>query len=144
MGLDLIILDILDGLPVPSLSSPSFSVLSWNILRHGFLDHTFDFASVHVQDRGAFLLFFPNNLELKAKLRRYMTAYNFVLFREWMGINRLRMTSTRDRSKTISVLRIFSFNSSPCACVPFLILTLVISHVLRRFSSASGFGQGLL
>ena len=98
----MIILDIPDGLPVPNVSRLPFVVPSWNTLRHGFLDHAFDFAAAHVQDRGAFLLFFPDSLELKAKLRGYMTAYNFVLFREWMGINRLRMTSARDRTKTVS------------------------------------------
>jgi len=45
-------------------------------------------------------LFFSDDLEMRAKLRGYMTAYNFVLFRDWMGINRLRMTSARDKSKT--------------------------------------------
>ena len=141
-GLDLIILDIPDGLPVPSVSRPPFIVPSWNILQPGFLDHAFDFASAHVQDRGAVLLFFPDDLELKAKLRGYMTAYNFVLFREWMGINRLRMTSARDKSKTVSSHPIISINFSPCACLHFLILTLFI---LRSDASVLhlAFGQGL-
>jgi hypothetical protein len=116
---DLIILDILENLPVPNLSSPATSVPQWNTLQVGFLDHVFDFASVHVQDRGAILLFFPNNLELKAMLRGYMTTYSFALFREWMGINRLRMTSVRDKTKTVSILRIFCFISNPSACPHF-------------------------
>jgi hypothetical protein len=116
---DLIILDIPENLPMPNLSSPATSVPPWNTLQVGFLDHVFDFASVHVQDRGAILLFFPDNLELKAMLRGYMTTYSFVLFREWMGINRLRMTSVRDKTKTVSVLRIFCFNSNPFACPHF-------------------------
>ena len=65
---------------MPNLSNPTTSVPLWNILRMGFLDHVFDFAFVYVQDRGAILLFFPNNLELKTKLKGYMRIYSFVLF----------------------------------------------------------------
>ena len=124
--MDLILLDIPDGLPVPNVSRPPFIVPKWNFLRPGFLDHAFDFASVHVQDRGAVLLFFSDDLEMRAKLRGYMTAYNFVLFREWMGINRLRMTSARDKSKTVSSHQIIFIKSSLYACLHFLIRTLVI------------------
>jgi hypothetical protein len=116
---ELILLDIPENLPVPNLSSPATSVPPWNTLRLGFLDHVFDFASVHIQDRGAILLFFPDNLELKAKLRGYMTTYSFALFREWMGINKLWMTSIRDKTKTVSILRIFCFISNPSACPHF-------------------------
>jgi hypothetical protein len=101
---ELILLDIPENLPVPNLSSPATSVPPWNTLRLGFLDHVFDFASVHIQDRGAILLFFPDNLELKAKL---------------MGINKLWMTSIRDKTKTVSILRIFCFISNPSACPHF-------------------------
>jgi hypothetical protein len=93
----LIIVDIPENLPIPNLSCPATSVPSWNTLRQGFLDHMFDFASAHVQDCGAILLFFPDDLDLKANLRGYMRTYGFALFREWMGISRLCMTSSRDR-----------------------------------------------
>jgi hypothetical protein len=79
-GVDLIIVDIPENLPIPNLSCPATSVPSWNTLRQGFLDHMFDFASANVQDCGAILLFFPDDLELKENLRGYMQTYGFALF----------------------------------------------------------------
>jgi hypothetical protein len=80
-GVDLIILDILENLPILILSKPSTSVPQWNTLRLGFLDHVFDFASIHVQDCGAIILFFVDDLELRLTLRGYMNTYSFALYR---------------------------------------------------------------
>ena len=120
--MDLIIFDIPESLPVPDVSRMPFSVPPWNALRHGFLDHAFDFAAANVQDKGAVLLFFPDDLELKSKLRGYMTGYNFVVFREWMGINRLQLTSAKDKTKKVSELKICYFIHCPFACPQFLTL----------------------
>jgi hypothetical protein len=102
-GMDLMILDIPDDLPIPHLSSPTIDVPEWNKLRPKFLDNVFDFASSHLQDAGAILLFFSNDLNLKATLRGFNNTYGFMVFREWMGINRLRMTNTKDKSTTMRI-----------------------------------------
>jgi hypothetical protein len=67
-----------------------------------------------------------------------MNTYDFALFREWMRINRLRMTSARDKSKTVSSI---PFNES----FPLLIqltlfrhLTVSLLSTLRLFGSACG------
>jgi hypothetical protein len=86
----------------------------------------FDFASAHVQDCGVILLFFPDALDLKANLRGYMRTYDFALFREWMGINRLCMTSSRDRSKTVSLLIIKFSNLPPSPCTLSIVLNTVL------------------
>lgn len=96
------ILDIPDDLPVPHVSSPSTEVPEWNKLRPKLLDNVFDFASAHLQDAGAILLFFSDDLKLKATLKGFNNTYGFTIFREWMGINRLRMISARDNSSTVS------------------------------------------
>jgi hypothetical protein len=137
-GVDLIILDIPENLPIPNLSCPATSVPSWNTLRRGFLDHVFDFASTHVQYCGAILLFFADDLDLKANLRGYMRIYNFILFQEWMGINRLCMTSSKDRSKTVSLLIINFSNLPPPPCTLFILLNIVLIWMFRLSDSASG------
>ena len=92
-----------DDLPIPHLSSPSTDVLEWNRLHPKFLDNVFDFASSHLQDAGAILLF-SDDLDLKAILWGFNNTYDFRVFREWLEINRLRMTSTRDKSSTVRML----------------------------------------
>jgi hypothetical protein len=81
-GVDLMILDIPDDLPVPHLSSPTTDVPQWNKLRPKFLDNIFDFASSHLQDARAILLFFSDDLNLKATLRGFNNTYGFTVFRE--------------------------------------------------------------
>jgi hypothetical protein len=102
-GMDLMILDIPDDLPIPHLSSPTTDVPEWNKLHPKFLDNAFDFASSHLQDAGAILLFFFDDLNLKATLRGFNNTYGFTVFREWMGINKLRMTTAKDKSTTVRI-----------------------------------------
>jgi hypothetical protein len=102
-GVDLMILDIPNDLLVPHVSSPTTDVPDWNKLRPKFLDNVFDFAASHLQDAGAILLFFSDDLKLKAILRGVNNTYGFTVFREWMEINRLRMTSAKDKSTTVHI-----------------------------------------
>jgi hypothetical protein len=88
-GVDLMILDIPNDLYVPHLSSPATAVHVWNKLRPKFLNNVFDFASSHLQDAGAILLVFLDDLNLRATMRGFNNTYGFMVFREWMGINRL-------------------------------------------------------
>jgi hypothetical protein len=88
IGVDLVIVDIPDDLPIPELSSPQSFVLEWNKRKKGFLEVLFDF--------------FSDDLDVKADLKGLMSAYGFLTFKEWMGVNRLRVTSARDPSKTVS------------------------------------------
>jgi hypothetical protein len=62
----LFIIDIPKNLPVPNLSNHATLVPDWNILHDGFFHHMFDFASIHVQDSGAILLFHADDLKIKA------------------------------------------------------------------------------
>jgi hypothetical protein len=101
-GVDLVIVDIPNGLPIPELSSPQSFVPKWNKRKKGFLEVLFDFANSHLHDKGAIILFFSDDLDVKADLKGLMSAYGFLTFKEWMGVNRLRMTSARDPSKTVS------------------------------------------
>jgi hypothetical protein len=100
-SVDLMIVDILDDLPIPDLSSPPTFVPKWNKRKKGFLEVVFDFANTHLHDNGAILLFFSDDLDVKVDLKGLMNAYGFLAFKEWMGVNWLYMTSTRDHSKDV-------------------------------------------
>jgi hypothetical protein len=106
---DLMIVDIPEGLPIPMVSCPTTSILEWNMLKDGFLHMVFDFGSSLVHDDEVLLLFHSDNLQLKANIKGFMKAYHFLLFNECMGINCLQMTSGRDLSETMSESRILIF-----------------------------------
>jgi hypothetical protein len=101
-GVDLMIVDILEGLPVPMVSSPPTSVLKWKSANKNFLPMVFDFGSSLVHDNGVLLLFHKDELKLRANIRGFAKAYHFSVLKEWMGINRLPITSARDASKIVS------------------------------------------
>jgi hypothetical protein len=102
VGVDLMIVDIPKGLPVPMVSSPPTSVPEWNLEDKNFLSMVFDFGSSLVHDNGVLLLFHKDDLKLKASIRGSTKAYHFKILKEWMGINHLSITSARDASKTVS------------------------------------------
>ena len=101
-GVDLMILDVPKGLPVPIVSDPTSSVLEWNKLLERFVETVFEFASGLVHDNGVLLLFHLDDLQMKADIRGCLKAYHLSLFKEFMGVNRLQLTSARNASKTVS------------------------------------------
>jgi hypothetical protein len=101
-GVDLMILDIPEDLLVPHSSIPTTAVPDWNILRPKFLDNVLDFTLAHLQDAGTILLFHADDLNLRAMLRGFNNTYDFMVFKEGMGINQLQMTSAKDKSNTVS------------------------------------------
>jgi hypothetical protein len=101
-GVDLMIVDIPEGLPVPMVSSPPTSVPRWNSDDKNFMSILFDIGSSLVHNNGVLLLFHKDDLQLRADIRGYSKAYHFSIFKEWTGINRLPITSARDASKTVS------------------------------------------
>jgi hypothetical protein len=101
-GVDLMIVDIPKGLPVPMVSSPPTSILGWNSTDNNFLPLVFDFGSSLVHDNGALLLFHKDDLKFMANIRGYAKAYHFSILKECTGINRLPITNVRDASKTVS------------------------------------------
>jgi hypothetical protein len=96
------IVDIPVGLPVPMVSSPPTSMLEWNSEHKSFLSMVFDIGGSLVHNNGVLLLFHKDDMKLRADIRGYSKAYNFSILKEWMGINRLPITSGRDASKTVS------------------------------------------
>jgi hypothetical protein len=68
-GVDLMIVDIPEGLPVPMVSSPPTFVPEWNSDDKNFLAMVFDFGSSLVHDNGVLLLFHKDDLKLRADIR---------------------------------------------------------------------------
>ena len=69
------IMDIPEGLPVPTVASPTSSVPEWNKLRDRFVETVFEIASGLVHDNGVLLLFHPDDLQMRADIRGCLKAY---------------------------------------------------------------------
>jgi hypothetical protein len=59
-GVDLVIVDIPKGLPIPKVSFPPISVPDWNIADKNFLSMVFESSLIH--DNGVLLLFHKDDL----------------------------------------------------------------------------------
>jgi hypothetical protein len=126
-GIDLMIVDVPENLSVPNISS---AIPAWNALDDGFVDLFFDFGNNHIHDNGAMVIFHSDDHHLNVMLKSFMKAYHFRVFKEWMGINRLRLTSARDHSKT--VIKFFSsiFRVYLILCFRFLIFSLIVLNFI--------------
>ena len=102
-GVDLMIMDIPEGLPVPTVASPTSSVPEWNKLPDRFVKTIFEIASGLVHDNKVLLLIHLDDLQMRADIRGCLKAYHFSLFKEFVGVNRLPLTSARNASKTVSI-----------------------------------------
>jgi hypothetical protein len=101
-GVDLMIVDIPKGLPIPMVSSPPTFVPEWNSEDKNFLALVFDFGSSLVHDNRVLLLFHKDDPKLRADIRGYANAYHFKILKEWTGINYLPITSAKDASQKVS------------------------------------------
>ena len=104
---DLVIADLPENLPVPNVSVPSYNVPSWNSLDSDFLSELFDFADELLHDDGALLLFHPDdNGEFRESIEAHFPAFGFTIFKEWLGVNRLRLSSAKHKDKTTNLFRV--------------------------------------
>jgi hypothetical protein len=101
-GVDLMTVNIPEGLPVSMVSSPPTSVPEWNSDDKNFLAMVFDFGSSLVHDNEVLLFFHKDDLKLRVDIRGSTKAYHFKILKEWTGINRFPLTSAKDASKTVS------------------------------------------
>jgi hypothetical protein len=76
----------------------------------------FDFVGGHVHDDGILLFFLLDDLKLKATLQGYMEVY---YFSEWMKVNRLKLTSARDVTMTVSYTNPSCVYRIYCMCTHF-------------------------
>ena len=75
-GVDLILIDIPEGLPVPMVSSLRTTVPEWNANDVNFLPMVFAMESSLFHDNGVLLLFHKDDLQLRADIRGSTSAYH--------------------------------------------------------------------
>jgi hypothetical protein len=104
---DLVISNIAENLSVPNVSDPAHSVLSWNTLDLDFLGEFFNFADEIIHDDGALLLFHPvDNGDFRKSIQDHFHAFGFTIFKEWLGVNRLRLHSAKHMDKTTNLFQV--------------------------------------
>jgi hypothetical protein len=108
-SIDLFVIDLPDGLPVPDVSIPPSAVPLWNAIPPSFLEDAFEYASNHLHDDAAMLMFFADDIKVKREILGYLAGYNFMEYREWLGINCLQLASPRDPLRRVSPLSLSNF-----------------------------------
>jgi hypothetical protein len=92
---------------VPNVSDQAFSVPSWNALDLDFLSKLFDFADEIIHDDGALLLFHPDdNNDFRESIQDHFPSFGFTIFKEWLGVNRLRLHSAKHVDKTTNFFQV--------------------------------------
>jgi hypothetical protein len=86
-SMDLFVVDLPEGLPVPDISQPPSAIPDWNTIHPSFLENAFEFASNHLHDDAAMLIFFADDVKVKREILGYVAGYNFKEYREWLGVN---------------------------------------------------------
>jgi len=99
---DLILVDIPEGLTVPTVSEPPSSIPPWNMDSKEWLQPIFDFADQHLHDDGAIIIIHPHRVSTKSNILGYCKSYRFELRKEWWGHNRMHLTSPVNAALTVS------------------------------------------
>jgi hypothetical protein len=100
--LDLIIVDLPEGLPVPTVSSPADVVPPWNHCFESFLEAVFVFAEEYLYDDGGVIVNHPFQVDAKSTILGYSAEYSFEIRKEWFCMNRLHLCSPLNRVLTVS------------------------------------------
>jgi hypothetical protein len=108
--IDLVIADMPEGLPVPSLSMPGTSIPKWNMANPTWLEAVFEFADGHLHDDGAIVIIHPRCAVAKATILKYASTYSFKKMKDWWDTNWLYLASLVSTGCTVcSFSRSFIF-----------------------------------
>jgi hypothetical protein len=91
-------------LAISNDSTPPSFVPTWNSFSPTYLDTIFNFAATRVHNSRAVIFFHADSLKINADLKGYLKACDFKIFKEWMGINRLRLTSIHEQFQMVNNL----------------------------------------
>jgi hypothetical protein len=100
--LNLIIVDLPKGVPVPIVSSPTNVVPPWNHCSESFLEVVFVFAEEYLQDDGGVIVIHPFQVDAKSTILGYSVEYGFEIRKKWLYMNRLHLCSPLNRVLTVS------------------------------------------
>ena len=98
---DLMIVDMPEGLLVPGISIPSTLIPQWNFEPKDWLQPIFDFADQCLQDDSAIIIIYPFRLVTKSNILGYCKSNGFNIRKEWWGMNRLHLASPVNPALTV-------------------------------------------
>jgi hypothetical protein len=108
--LDLIIVDVPEDLPVPTVSDLIDAVPPWSQSADSLLEAVFVFAEDYLQDDDAMIVIHPFQVDAKSTILGYCVEYSFETRKEWLCMNRLHLCSPLNRTLTVSSLPMSSFS----------------------------------
>jgi len=96
----LIIADILEILPVPSIST--LTIPEWNMRKENYVETLFEMADMSLHDDGALLLIHCDDRKLLKEVDELAHKYDMKLAKDWWEINEVHLASARDPSLTVN------------------------------------------
>ena len=89
------------------LSKPPHVVPTWNANPDDeALQLMCSFAAEHLHDDGCIVLFHSYSMKSKENIAGVCEAYNLMKKKNWMGMNRMHLTSAIDNAKMVSSINI--------------------------------------
>ena len=82
---DLIIVDVPEGLPVPGVSIPPKEIPSWNAKDPLFIEGATDLADNLLQDDGALILIHPIDSEIQVLIEENLKRTEMEIRKTWIG-----------------------------------------------------------
>ncbi len=98
-GIDLIIADIPENLPVPGIST---TVPDWNSRVTNYIEYVFQMADNILHDDGALVLIHCDDRALMMEIDGRADQYDMKLLKDWWGINELCLALPRDPTLTVT------------------------------------------
>lgn len=98
-GIDLIICDVSENRTVPVVSP--LDVPHWNSRSDMLLPILLSFANYNLQDNGVILVIHGKDRDLEKELDEASDTCDFELVCEWVGGNRLKLSSDQPRQPTV-------------------------------------------
>jgi hypothetical protein len=107
--MDLIIVDVPEGLLIPIVSDPADVVPLWNQSAESLLEAVLVFAEDYFQDDGAIIVIHPFQVDAKSTFLGYCVEYSFETRKEWLCMNRLHLCSPLNKTLIVNSLPKSSF-----------------------------------
>jgi hypothetical protein len=81
-GIDLLLVDVPDNLPVSAISTSSSDIPTWNCWGPSFFDDVFTFAEDNLHDNGVFVIMHPDAPKMHDDIRDWALECHFTIARD--------------------------------------------------------------
>ena len=119
-GINLLIVNILENLPVLVVSSSAVS--DRNRQLEDYFEVFFTFAAAHLHDDAILLAIHPNDAATNHAFQNWSFTFDFELVQDWWGLNGLHLVSPADQQKTVWLLSFFHVVSLSCVLIYYCVL----------------------